>query len=147
MADDGSLEGHEALSVIGDRIRQQRILSGITQRQLGELAGTSFTHISKVEAGKEVPSVDLLRAIAAALDSNPEELIFLARRVPAELGQVVIEKQDLAPRFLRSWRDGLITDSEVEELLAKSGVRGMPAYPRSLSRHEQRVAEVLISFT
>jgi Zn-dependent peptidase ImmA (M78 family)/transcriptional regulator with XRE-family HTH domain len=131
---------------IGELIRQQRGVAGLTQRQLGELVGTSYTHISKVEAGKELPSADLVRQIAQALEGNTEEFLLLAGRVPEELGDVVIEKQDLAPRFLRSWREGQITDAAVEQLL-QSGVRNTPVFPRSLERHEQRAAQVLTSYS
>jgi Zn-dependent peptidase ImmA (M78 family)/transcriptional regulator with XRE-family HTH domain len=134
-------------ATIGELIRQQRVVAGFTQRQLGELVGTSFTHISKIEAGKEVPSADLVRQIARALEGNIEEFLLLAGRVPEELGEVVIEKAELAPRFLRGWREGQISDEAVEELLQMGGVRNTPVFPRSLERHEQRAAQVLASYS
>jgi Zn-dependent peptidase ImmA (M78 family)/DNA-binding XRE family transcriptional regulator len=131
---------------IGEVVREQRVLAGLTQRQLGEVVGASFTHISKIEAGKEVPSADLLRQIAHAVGGDAEELLLAARRVPEELGQVVVDKPNIAPRFLRSWGEGRISDEDVERLLKKSGVGGKPVFPRSLHRHEQKAAEVLARY-
>jgi len=131
---------------IGEFIRQQRILAGLTQRQLGQLVGTSFTHISKVEASREVPSADLLRAIAGALEGDVDEFLLRAGRVPRDVTEVVVEKSDLAPRFLRSWRDGQISDEAVEDLLRQSGADNRPVLPRTLQRHEERAALVLSGY-
>ncbi len=150
MADAGDSEEDappQTSPSIGELIRQHRVLAGLTQRQLGELVGTSFTHISKVEANREIPSADLVKSIADALQGNVEEFLLLARRVPEELGDIVIEKAHIAPRFLRDWREGRISDQAVEELLQSSGVRNAPVFPRSLERHELRAAQVLTDYS
>lgn len=104
---------------LGARVRELRIAAGLTQRQLGEKAGVSFTHISKVEADREPASADLLKRIARAVHSDPDELLLFARKVPEDVGRVVAEKGELAPRFLRSWKRGEFTDAEVEAFLKK----------------------------
>ena len=61
-------------------------LSGaMTQRDLAKEVDVGAPHISKIEAGRESPSDELLRSIAEVLDCNFEELLLAARRMPPDL--------------------------------------------------------------
>ena len=53
------------------RFRNDR---GLTQEQLGELAGISSTYISKVERLVSSPTLDIIVKIAEALDVSPAKL-------------------------------------------------------------------------
>ena len=106
---DGPSSDNSDEPTIGDFIRQHRILAGLTRRQLGMLLGASFTHISKVEANREPLSADLLRAIAAAPEGDIDEFLLRAGRVSQDLSEVVVEKPNVAPRFLLV--HGLLTRS------------------------------------
>lgn len=55
------------MSEHGDLIRQTRKTKGITQRQLGELVGTTDTHISQIEKGYQRGSYMVLTKIARRL--------------------------------------------------------------------------------
>jgi transcriptional regulator with XRE-family HTH domain len=70
----------------GNRLRAMRTAKGLSQRALGERVGVSFTYISKVENGKldfgDYPSEDLICRLAAALDTDEEELLLLAEKIP-----------------------------------------------------------------
>jgi transcriptional regulator with XRE-family HTH domain len=68
---------------LGEAIRNLRAASGLTQKRLAELVGTSPTYLSHVEAGRREPSVTLLRALARVLDVPPG--IFLAILLSADL--------------------------------------------------------------
>lgn len=105
------------METLGGRLRRLRIEAGLSQRQLAQEVGVTFPHISKVEAGKEPASAELLVRIAKAVDADADELLLLADRLPDDLHQVVKQKADLAPRFLRSWKAGKISDGQVEALL------------------------------
>ena len=111
----------QADGAVGERIRRLRIDAGYSQRQLAQAVGVGFPHISKIESGKEPASEGLLRRIAAELGADEDGLLLLADHVPDELVEVVREKPDLAPMFLRQWRTGAITDAEVEQLLRDKG--------------------------
>ena len=63
---------------IGERIRQARKRAGLTQKQLGEVSGTSETTVKQYELGKRQPRIDQLQAIAAALEVEPWELMGLS---------------------------------------------------------------------
>jgi transcriptional regulator with XRE-family HTH domain len=87
---------------------------------LATKVGVGFPHISKIESGKESPSEELLQRIASALGASADELLLVANRVPEELADVVREKE-LAPQFLRMWKEGAISDAQVEKLLRADG--------------------------
>ena len=107
------------MSAVGDRIRELRIAQSVSQRTLAEKVEVGFPHISKIEAGKEPASTELILRIAEALSADADELLLLAERLPEELTDLVREKRVLAPQFLRSWADGTITDADVARLLKK----------------------------
>lgn len=117
--DDARLLRVDATS-LGGYLRDLRHAAGLSQRAAAQSVGVSFPHISKVESGHEVPSADLLRALAKAYGADPDELLLAADRLPEDVEDAVIEKRELAPQFLRSWRSGRISDDEVRRLLERS---------------------------
>jgi len=59
----------------GMRIRHYRNLKRLSQEKLAELTGVSQEHIAKIEAGVNVPSLELLISIANALDVSSDDLL------------------------------------------------------------------------
>lgn len=57
--------------MIGDRIRQRRILNGMTQEQLGAALGISYQQIQKYETGANRVSAGRLYIIARTLGTPP----------------------------------------------------------------------------
>ena len=53
---------------IGEKIRKLRNHTGLTQRVLGELSGTSETTIKQYELGKRQPRIEQLKKIAKVFD-------------------------------------------------------------------------------
>jgi len=82
----------------GNRLRAMRTAKGLSQRALGERVGVSFTYISKVENGKldfgNYPSEDLICRLAAALDTDEEELLLLAEKIPEAIRRRFFERPD-----------------------------------------------------
>lgn len=105
------------MSELGTRLRELRVASGKSQRDLATEVGVGFPHISKVEKGTESPSDELLLKLAAALNADPDELLALAHRVPADVSDAILEKDTLAISFMRKWKSGDITDATVQRLL------------------------------
>ncbi len=58
---------------LGTRVRQIRELKGMTLRQLGEKSGLSTSLLSQVENSVTEPSINSLRAIARALNTQITE--------------------------------------------------------------------------
>lgn len=107
-------------ATLGKLLKQLRHDAGLSQRAAAAAAGVSFPHISKIEAGHEVPSAELLVALAKAYEVDPDELLLAADRLPEDIEDAVIAKKDLAPQFLRSWQSGKISDEQVRRLLGES---------------------------
>lgn len=60
---------------IGQRIKQFRVEKGLTQRQLGEILGSTQQMIAQYERGNHTPKLDTLNRIAEALDISLVELV------------------------------------------------------------------------
>ena len=59
----------------GVRLFQLRNEAGMTQAQLAEKANLSVDSISRIERGDRAPSLESLEKIAAALKTNPVQLL------------------------------------------------------------------------
>ena len=80
-------------ALLGQRIRQQRQLKGLTMEQLAEMVGLSKNYISMIERGEKVPSTSTLVKIINGLH------ILLCDEVVAVKG-VVDEELDRRMRAL-----------------------------------------------
>jgi transcriptional regulator with XRE-family HTH domain len=60
------------VSQAGDLIRAARERSGISQRELARRAGTSQAAISRIESGREEPTVERLERVLASLGWRAE---------------------------------------------------------------------------
>ena len=65
----------EHLDGIGDRIREERLRAGLSQRELARRLGVSPSLISQLEAGHSNPSVATLYAIVNELDLSLDHLV------------------------------------------------------------------------
>ena len=92
------------VEAIGQRIKRGRLDRGMTQRDLAKAVGVGAPHISKIEAGRESPSDELLRTIAEFLQCDFEELLLAARRVPPDLMDKLASDPKQSLEFLRQWR-------------------------------------------
>lgn len=85
----------------GERIQRLRREQSRTQRDLAGVLAIDFTYLSKLENDRgDKPSEELVRKLADALETDAEELLALAGKVPAELRQRAEEDAEFA-RFLR----------------------------------------------
>ena len=60
---------------IGKKIKEKRLMRGLTQEQLGELVNLSTPHISHLENGNTQLSLESLIKIMNALQSTADELL------------------------------------------------------------------------
>ena len=69
----------------GQRLRELRKAKGLTQRELADRVGLSFTYLSKIENGAmQPPRGKAITDLANALDADPDELFGLAKKVPSQ---------------------------------------------------------------
>ncbi len=86
---------------IGTRIRTVRHERKMTQERLAEATGVGVTHISHIETGNTVPSLQVMVKIINALDCSADELLCV------EINQ--------AKPLVNTWLNELISDcSEIE---------------------------------
>jgi transcriptional regulator with XRE-family HTH domain len=67
--------GHKHRRLLGEAIRSKRKQAGMSQEKLAEKGDLSTVFISRVERGKESPTVDSLAKIAGALKVRVRELV------------------------------------------------------------------------
>ena len=94
----------DTIEPIGQRIRRERLKQSMTQRDLAEKVSVGAPHVSKIEAGRESPSDELLRLIAEVLDCDFDELLLAARRMPPDLMDRLASDPTGSLEYLRQWR-------------------------------------------
>ena len=109
---------------IGMRIRTVRLEKKLTQEQLAEATGVGVTHISHIETGNSVPSLQVMVDIINALDCSADELLCME-----------IEK---SRPMLDSWLSELVADCDANEIkLIADMVISLKASLRRLKITEQ----------
>lgn len=73
----------------GERIRELRLLLGLTQQAVADRMSVSVSYISKVENGKlhfgDYPSENFIHKLAHELQADEDELLLLADKVPTSI--------------------------------------------------------------
>jgi transcriptional regulator with XRE-family HTH domain len=97
----------------GERLRELRKAKNLSQRALAEKIEIDFTYLSKIESEKldfaQYPSEPLIRKLAEALDADVDELLLLAKKIPPDIRDRVIERPD-AFRKIASVDDKTLDD-------------------------------------
>jgi transcriptional regulator with XRE-family HTH domain len=71
---------------LGDYLKEQRVASRLSLRQLAEQAGVSNPYLSQIERGLRKPSAEVLQQIAKALRISAEQLYIRAGILSPEEG-------------------------------------------------------------
>lgn len=104
---------------IGSRIRAIRMERGMTQAQLAEAAGVGVTHISHIETGNGIPSLQTFLDVVNALGCSADELLC----VEVEAARPIYE----------TWLNDQLADCSQQELkLISDMVLGLKASLRRL---------------
>jgi transcriptional regulator with XRE-family HTH domain len=75
-------------AAVGRRLKDARLAAGLSQRQLS-FPGCSAAYISRLEAGDRVPSLQLLRKLAAKLNADEQYLATGVERVEQEPPELI----------------------------------------------------------
>ncbi|MGH3070925.1 MAG: helix-turn-helix domain-containing protein [Gaiellaceae bacterium] len=75
-------------AAVGRRLKDARLAAGLSQRQLS-FPGCSAAYISRLEAGDRVPSLQLLRKLAAKLNADEQFLATGVERIEQEPPEAV----------------------------------------------------------
>jgi transcriptional regulator with XRE-family HTH domain len=68
----------KTVSSLGEYLKEQRLGSHLSLRQLADLAGVSNPYLSQIERGLRKPSAEVLQQIAKALRISAEQLYIRA---------------------------------------------------------------------
>src|SRR5687768_16024406 len=95
---------------LGEYLKEQRLASKLSLRQLSEQAGVSNPYLSQIERGLRKPSADVLQQIAKALRISAEQLYIRAGILdPDEAGTSSVVQAVLA--------DARLTERQKQSLL------------------------------
>jgi len=72
--------GYENLGIL---LKRQRLMAGLTLRQFSLACGVSTSQLSRIEKGKQMPSLESLQKIARSLDFEVAELLLFAGYLPS----------------------------------------------------------------
>ena len=82
----------------GERLQALRKAKGYTLRDLAAKVGVGFTYISKAENSKlafaDYPGEALILKLAKALDADADELLILAKKIPARIKKRVLQRPE-----------------------------------------------------
>ena len=76
----------QTVESLGDYLKEQRLASRLSLRQLAQQAGVSNPYLSQIERGLRKPSADVLQQIAKALRISAEQLYVRAGIVSPDPG-------------------------------------------------------------
>lgn len=149
----------DQLEGIGDRLREERIKAGISQRELARRLGLSASLISQLESGVSKPSVGTLYSIVTELDLSLDRLIrgegyeaepSRSPGPPPAAGPLVhpAERQAIDLDSGVRWEELTATPEEgIDFLLATYEVGGASTPDESLMRHHGREYGYVVSGT
>src|SRR3954454_24387496 len=103
------------MMTFGDKVRELRKASNLSQRELAAKVKVNFTYISKIENGKldfgDYPSDDLIRKLAKALGASADEFLLLAEKVPEHIKKRVMQRPDAFRKFAG------LDDKQIDDIL------------------------------
>lgn len=65
----------DASRVLGERLRDRRLVLGVSQEEIAHLAGLNVSNFGKIERGISNPTLHTIVRVASVLDIDPGELI------------------------------------------------------------------------
>ncbi len=90
----------------GQRLKRLRQKHKLRSMDLAAYLKISLPYYSQMEADLAVPSEELARKIAQRFRENEEEFVFLARRMPKQLQEIVQKFPKTAPAYFRRFTGG-----------------------------------------
>jgi len=148
----------EALDAIGQRLREERVRAGLSQRELSRRVGLSASLISQLESGQSRPSVGTLYSIVTELGVSLDRVIrggdfpLSGGAGESDVGQrsPVVHPGERPAIDLDSgvrWEELAAEQEGVDFLIAIYEVGGASTPDRSLIRHNGREYGYVITGT
>ena len=106
---------------LGQKIKQLRKQANLSLRELEKKVDANFTYLSKIENDRtddRPPSEDLLKRIAKELNTDADELLRLAQRIPNDVKKYLLKNKETL-EFLRSAIDKNVSTESWNDLIKK----------------------------
>jgi len=113
-------------TTLGRRLRELRLEAKLSQRDLADRVasrlkeddrgGFDFTYLSKIENDRLVPSAAVILALAVELEGDSDELLALAGKAPADVGEM-LKQSEGARMFFRSAMSKRLSEDDWKKLL------------------------------
>jgi transcriptional regulator with XRE-family HTH domain len=102
--------------ILGETVRRLRKALGLTQDQLAVASGVDESYVSKIETGRlpYTPSEETLRLMARKLQTDPLQLLSLAKKAPSELRSAA--ESESAREFFELVRERHLENRDWEDL-------------------------------
>jgi transcriptional regulator with XRE-family HTH domain len=111
----------------GSEIRRLRRAKQLNLRELAGMADIDFTYLSKVENDKLPPPAEgTIRKLAQALDTEVDELILLAKKIPKDLASQLVSSHQTV-ELLRSMEGRVYSPEEWKDLMKMAREKGRPS--------------------
>jgi transcriptional regulator with XRE-family HTH domain len=88
----------------GQRLKRLKQERKLRSKELAKKLDITLPYLSQMEADLAVPSEELAKRIAKALGQDEEETLFLARRMPRQIEDILQKFPNTAPAFFRRRR-------------------------------------------
>ncbi len=122
------IESERLLVALGGRVRALRAHRGMTRKVLARDSGVSERYLAQLEQGQGNISVVLLARVAAALRTEPSDLLQMRERRTAEEVLIADLLRDLSPdnhkAFLQMLSEHFLVPVESRRRVALVGLRG-----------------------
>ena len=106
---------------LGRTLRRLRTAREFSQETLAFESGVSRTHISAIEKGQHLPTLDTLFKLAQALKTSAARILAMAERDPESLQEGITDAPGLSSEYLEEAEHELrqiIADGDVDEAAA-----------------------------
>lgn len=70
--------------MLSDALRLIRVFHDMSQKELAEKVGISNSYISEIEAGKKIPTLDLIEKYAATFKMPASSILFFSEKLDSE---------------------------------------------------------------
>jgi XRE family aerobic/anaerobic benzoate catabolism transcriptional regulator len=126
--DHREIESDRRLALLGDRVRTLRTYRGMTRKELARVSGVSERYLAQLEQGHGNISVILLAKVAAALRTEPSDLLQTRKRRTTEEILIADLLRELSPdnhkAFLQILTEHFSVPVESRRRVALVGLRG-----------------------
>lgn len=89
-------QGKLAVTQLSRKLKELRTKKGLTVREFAKKIGKSPGYVSRIEVRGEVPSPELLCAIASIFRAKPESLLALAKEAQLEQAAKTIDQRQMS---------------------------------------------------